>query len=64
MKSSKPSGPRWRLVGYPKRLGLIAADLVAHFEKRTEAMDGKAMIVCMSRRIYHQAATQLGEREG
>ncbi|MDI1313361.1 type I restriction endonuclease subunit R [Prosthecobacter sp.] len=39
------------LVGSPKRIALIAADLVAHFEKRTEAMDGKAMIVCMSRRI-------------
>lgn len=39
------------LVGDPKRTALIAADLVAHFEKRTEAMDGKAMIVCMSRRI-------------
>ncbi len=39
------------LVGDPKRIALIAADLVAHFEKRTEAMDGKAMIVCMSRRI-------------
>jgi len=39
------------LVGDPKRLALIAADLVAHFEKRTEAMDGKAMVVCMSRRI-------------
>jgi type I restriction enzyme R subunit len=39
------------LVGDPKRIGLIAADLVAHFEKRLEAMDGKAMIVCMSRRI-------------
>src|SRR3984885_13410937 len=34
-----------------KRIKLIAADLVAHFEKRLEAMDGKAMIVCMSRRI-------------
>ena len=31
--------------------GLIAADLVEHFERRLEAMDGKAMIVCMSRRI-------------
>ncbi|MGH8041576.1 MAG: type I restriction endonuclease subunit R, partial [Rudaea sp.] len=45
------------LVGDPKRIKLIAADLVAHFEKRLEAMDGKAMIVCMSRRIcvdlYH-----------
>jgi type I restriction enzyme R subunit len=39
------------LVGDPKRIALIAADLVQHFEKRTEAMDGKAMIVCMSRRI-------------
>jgi type I restriction enzyme R subunit len=39
------------LVGDPKRVTLIASDLVAHFEKRWEAMDGKAMIVCMSRRI-------------
>ena len=39
------------LVGDPKRIALIAADLVQHFEKRLEAMDGKAMVVCMSRRI-------------
>ena len=39
------------LVGDPKRIALIAADLVTHFDKRLEAMDGKAMIVCMSRRI-------------
>ncbi|MDH4405648.1 MAG: type I restriction endonuclease subunit R, partial [Cyanobium sp. D14.bin.5] len=39
------------LVGDPKRLALVAADLVAHVEKRLEAMDGKAMVVCMSRRI-------------
>lgn len=39
------------LVGDPKRLALIAADLVAHWEKRSEAMRGKAMIVGMSRRI-------------
>ena len=39
------------LVGDPKRIALVAADMVAHFEKRLEAMDGKAMIVCMSRRI-------------
>jgi len=39
------------LVGDPKRVKLIAADLVKHFEKRVEAMDGKAMVVCMSRRI-------------
>jgi type I restriction enzyme R subunit len=29
----------------------VAADLVQHFENRLEAMDGKAMVVCMSRRI-------------
>ncbi|MGH7048642.1 MAG: type I restriction endonuclease subunit R [Stellaceae bacterium] len=39
------------LVGSEKRVKLIARDLVAHFEERLAAMDGKAMIVCMSRRI-------------
>ena len=39
------------LVGDPKRMALVAADLIAHFEKRLEAMNGKAMIVTMSRRI-------------
>jgi type I restriction enzyme R subunit len=39
------------VVGADKRLKLIAKDLVSHFEARLEAMDGKAMIVCMSRRI-------------
>ncbi len=39
------------MVGDPKRIALIAADLVAHWEKRIEAMNGKAMVVCMSRRI-------------
>jgi len=39
------------MVGTEKRLGLVAEDLVRHFEQRLEIMDGKAMIVCMSRRI-------------
>lgn len=39
------------MVGTEKRIGLIAKDIVDHFEKRLEGMDGKAMIVCMSRRI-------------
>jgi len=39
------------LVGNPKRIDLVAADLVKHYERRLEAMEGKAMIVCMSRRI-------------
>lgn len=39
------------VVGAEKRLRLIAQDIVEHFEKRLEALDGKAMVVCMSRRI-------------
>ena len=39
------------MVGDPKRIKLIARDLVEHYERRLEAMDGKAMVVCMSRRI-------------
>ncbi len=39
------------LVGTDQRIALIADDLVDHFEARLEAMDGKAMVVCMSRRI-------------
>ena len=39
------------VVGAEQRLKLVAEDIVAHFEERLEAMDGKAMIVCMSRRI-------------
>ncbi|MFP1630552.1 type I restriction endonuclease subunit R [Zhengella sp. ZM62] len=39
------------LVGAEKRLSLVAADLVEHLEARLKALDGKAMAVCMSRRI-------------
>ena len=39
------------MVGTEKRISLVARDIVDHFDKRIEAMDGKAMIVCMSRRI-------------
>jgi len=39
------------MVGTEKRLRLVAQGIVDHFEKRAEAMDGKGMIVCMSRRI-------------
>lgn len=40
-----------KLVGTKPRIQQIAADLVQHFEKRNESMEGKAMIVGMSRRI-------------
>lgn len=39
------------LVGSDKRLALVAQDIVTHFEDRVAALDGKAMVVCMSRRI-------------
>ncbi|RJR26669.1 type I restriction endonuclease subunit R [candidate division WWE3 bacterium] len=39
------------IVGTEKRLDLIAKDLIDHFERRLEAMQGKAMVVSMSRRI-------------
>jgi len=39
------------IVGTEKRLSLIARDMVEHFEQRLGAMDGKAMVVTMSRRV-------------
>ncbi len=39
------------VVGSDRRLDLVAHDIVEHFERRLEVMDGKGMVVCMSRRI-------------
>lgn len=39
------------VVGSVGRLKTIAADLINHFEQRLSAAEGKAMVVCMSRRI-------------
>ena len=39
------------IVGAEKRLKLVAEDIVAHFDSRLEVIGGKAMVVCMSRRI-------------
>ena len=39
------------IVGTDERVDLIARDLLRHFDLRLEVMEGKAMIVCMSRRI-------------
>jgi type I restriction enzyme R subunit len=47
------------VVGAEKRLALVARDIVEHFEKRLEAMDGKGMIVCMSRRICVELYSEL-----
>jgi type I restriction enzyme, R subunit len=40
-----------KLVGSTPRLSLLANDLITHFERRQDAMRGKGMVVCMSRRI-------------
>ena len=46
---------RWaaleKVVGAEPRIASVAADLVAHFEERNNAQDGKAMVVAMSREI-------------
>ena len=39
------------VVGADKRVKQIAEDIVDHFDQRLEALEGKAMVVCMSRRI-------------
>ncbi len=39
------------VVGAAERIRLVGRDIVEHFERRLEALDGKAMVVCMSRRI-------------
>jgi type I restriction enzyme R subunit len=50
------------LLGSDKRIDLVAADLVKHFEDRLTSMPGKSMVVCMSRRIcvkLHDAIVKL-----
>ena len=39
------------VIGAERRVKQIAEDIVDHFEQRLEALEGKAMVVCMSRRI-------------
>jgi len=39
------------IVGSEKRLKQVAKDIVEHYEERQRALNSKAMIVCMSRRI-------------
>ncbi len=48
------------VVGAEKRLALIARDLVEHFESRLETLDGKGMVVCMSRRICVDLYREIG----
>jgi type I restriction enzyme R subunit len=39
------------VVGSPNRIKKLAQDIVDHYEEKSKTIDGKAMIVCMSRRI-------------
>jgi type I restriction enzyme R subunit len=39
------------MVGAEKRIDLVVDDMLKHFDQRLQVMEGKAMIVCMSRRI-------------
>ena len=39
------------IVGAELRVRLVAQDIVEHYEQRLDAIEGKAMVVCMSRRI-------------
>jgi len=47
------------IVGAERRLELVARDIVEHFEARLEALEGKAMVVCMSRRICVELYQQI-----
>tara|TARA_A100000171_G_scaffold53021_1_gene75474 strand:+ start:1969 stop:4797 length:2829 start_codon:yes stop_codon:yes gene_type:complete len=50
------------IVGSDERIKQVAEDIVAHFEDRQSAMEGKAMVVAMSRRIcmaLHDAIVEL-----
>jgi type I restriction enzyme R subunit len=50
------------IFGTEKCIDLVSSDIVEHFERRLEALEGKAMIVCMSREIcvgMYNAITRL-----
>jgi len=39
------------IIGSEKRISALAKEIIEHFEARQETFQGKAMVVCMSRRI-------------
>ena len=47
------------VVGANNRVRQIAEDILEHFDARLEQMDGKAMVVCMSRRICVELYSEL-----
>jgi len=48
-----------KVIGSEKRIKRIAKDIVKHFEERLQILDGKGMIVCMSRRICIDAYNEI-----
>ncbi len=50
-KSKKEFAKMEQIVGDEDRLKMLAEDIVVHYEDRENIMSGKAMIVCMSRKI-------------
>ncbi|AFU59834.1 type I site-specific deoxyribonuclease, HsdR family [Candidatus Nitrososphaera gargensis Ga9.2] len=50
-----------KVAGAPMRIKRIAKDIVDHFEKRTSVLEGKGMIVCMSRRICVELYNEIVE---
>ena len=57
-KAREQRKSRWaaleKLVGTEPRIATVAEDLVKHFEARQDAMQGKALTVCMSREVCVQ----------
>lgn len=39
------------IVGSPNRVKQLAQDIVSHYEEKSKSVKGKAMVVCMSRKI-------------
>jgi type I restriction enzyme R subunit len=48
-----------KVVGAPTRIRKIAQDIVNHFEERLKVLEGKGMIVCMSRRICYDLHNEI-----
>lgn len=51
-------------AGSTDRVSKIAADIISHFTKRTGTLEGKAMVVCMSRRNCVKMYDALKQIEG
>ena len=47
------------IVGSPNRIKKLAEDIVNHYEEKSKAIDGKAMVVCMSRKICVELYSQI-----